>query len=146
MYLGIIYVWSVLTSGSECWTISKEMEKRLLTVKMWFLGRIFRISWTEKKTNEGVLRVTDTDRSLLRLLRKRKMEFFGHHDGVEKLMLHRKVEGRRARGRRQIFMDSLSRFINTSNKSLPKLDIFLQTEGREAWKSLIVDVCPRPDT
>ncbi|GFR88507.1 UDP-glucuronosyltransferase 2A1-like [Elysia marginata] len=96
------------------------MEKRLLAVEMWFLRRIFRISWTEKKTNEKVLRLTDTDRSLLRLFRKRQMEFFGHiygHDGLEKLMLH--VEGRRARGRqRQTFMDSLSRFINTPNKSL----------------------------
>ncbi|GFR98524.1 retrovirus-related Pol polyprotein LINE-1 [Elysia marginata] len=101
----------------------------------------------KKKTNEEVLRLTDTDRSLLRLLRKRQMEFFGQinrHDGLEKLMLHGKVEGRCARGQqRQTFMDSLSRFINTPNKSLSKLDIFRQTE---AWKSLIVDVCARPDT
>ncbi|GFR87303.1 hypothetical protein ElyMa_002490000, partial [Elysia marginata] len=62
-------------------------------------------------------------------------------------MLHGKVEGRHARGRqRQTFMDSLSRFINTPNKSLSKLDIFRQTEDREAWKSLIVDACARPDT
>ncbi|GFR58961.1 retrovirus-related Pol polyprotein LINE-1 [Elysia marginata] len=124
------YVWSVLMYGSECWTISKEMEKRLLAVEMWFLRRIFRISWTEKKTNEEIvqLRLANTDRSLLRLLRKRQMEFFGHinrHDGLEKLMLHGKVEGRHARGRqRQTFMDSLSRYINTSNKNLSKLDIF----------------------
>ncbi|GFR93763.1 eukaryotic translation initiation factor 3 subunit F [Elysia marginata] len=124
------------------------MEKRLLTVETRFLRRIFRTSWTAKKTNEEVLRLTDTDRSLLRLLRKRQMEFFGHinrHDSLEKLMLHGKVEGRRARGRqRQTFMNSLSRFINTPSKSLSKLDIFRQTEDREAWKSLIVDVCTRP--
>ncbi|GFS15491.1 eukaryotic translation initiation factor 3 subunit F [Elysia marginata] len=126
------------------------MEKRFLAVKMWFVRRIFRISWTEKKTNEEVLRLTNTDRSLLRLLRKRQMEFSGHinrHDGLEKLMLHGKVEGRRARGRqRQTFMDSLSRFINTPSKSQSKLDIFRQTEDREAWKSVIVNVCARPDT
>ncbi|GFS19611.1 hypothetical protein ElyMa_001549400 [Elysia marginata] len=69
------------------------------------------------------------------------------HNGLEKLMLHGKVEGRRASGRqRQTFMDSLSRFINTSNKSLSKMDIFRQTVNREAWKSLIVNVCARPDT
>ncbi|GFR67726.1 hypothetical protein ElyMa_000258300 [Elysia marginata] len=62
-------------------------------------------------------------------------------------MLHGKVEGRRARGRqRQTFKDSLSRFIKKSNDSLSRLDIFRQTEDREAWKSLIVDVCARPDT
>ncbi|GFS22483.1 retrovirus-related Pol polyprotein [Elysia marginata] len=112
------YVWSVLIYGSECWTISKEMEKCLLAVEMWFLRRNFRISWTEKKTNEEVLRLTDTDRSLLRLLRKRQMEFFGHinrHGGLEKLMMHGKVEGRRARGiQRQTFMDSEEVFTTLS--------------------------------
>ncbi|GFS03955.1 eukaryotic translation initiation factor 3 subunit F [Elysia marginata] len=124
------------------------MEKRWLAVDMWFLRRIFRILWTEKKTNEEVLRLTDTDRSLLRLLRKRQMEFCGHiNDGLEKLMLHGKVEGRRARGATTtFFMDSLLRFINTSNKSLSKLDIFRQTEDRKAWKSLIANFCARPDT
>ncbi|GFS20846.1 eukaryotic translation initiation factor 3 subunit F [Elysia marginata] len=126
------------------------MEKRLPTVEMWFLRRIFRTSWTEKKTEEEVLRLTDTNRSLLRLIRKKQMEFFGkinRHDGLEKLMLHGKVEGRSARGRqRQTFMDILSRFFNTPNKSLSKLDIFRQSEDRETWKFLIVDVCARPDT
>ncbi|RUS88370.1 hypothetical protein EGW08_003882 [Elysia chlorotica] len=96
------YVLSVLMYGSECWTISKEMEKRLLAIEMWFLRRIFRISWTERKTNEEVLHLHGTDRSLLQMIRKRQMEFLGHinrHDGLEKLMLHGKVEGKRARGR-----------------------------------------------
>ncbi|GFR81134.1 endonuclease-reverse transcriptase [Elysia marginata] len=99
---------------------------------MWFLRRTFRISWTEKKTKEEVLRLTDTDRLLLRPIRKRQMEFFGHlnrHDGQEKLLLHGKMEGRRARSRQpQTFMDSLSRFINRPNKSLSKLDIYMTAE------------------
>ncbi|GFR74387.1 RNA-directed DNA polymerase from mobile element jockey [Elysia marginata] len=33
------YVWSVLVYGRECWTISKEMEKSLLPVEMWFLRK-----------------------------------------------------------------------------------------------------------
>ncbi|GFS17613.1 RNA-directed DNA polymerase from mobile element jockey [Elysia marginata] len=70
------YMWSVLMYGSECWTISKEMETRLLAVEMWFLGRNFRISWTEKKTNEIVLRLTDTDRSLLRTDKKKTNGIF----------------------------------------------------------------------
>ncbi|GFS07289.1 RNA-directed DNA polymerase from mobile element jockey [Elysia marginata] len=59
------YVWSVMVCSSECWRISKEMEKRLLAVEMWFLRRTFIISWTEKKTNQEVLRLAETDRSLL---------------------------------------------------------------------------------
>ena len=40
------YIWSVLTYGSETWTISKIMEKKLEAVEMWFWRRMLRISWT----------------------------------------------------------------------------------------------------
>ena len=42
------YVWSVLTYGSECWTISKNMAKRIEAAEMWFLRRMLRIQWVEK--------------------------------------------------------------------------------------------------
>ena len=32
------YMWSVLTYGTECWTISKNMAKRIEAAEMWFLG------------------------------------------------------------------------------------------------------------
>ncbi|XP_042870688.1 uncharacterized protein LOC122252328 [Penaeus japonicus] len=41
------YVNSILTYGCECWTISTQMERRLEAVEMWFLRRIFRISWVD---------------------------------------------------------------------------------------------------
>ncbi|GFR81714.1 RNA-directed DNA polymerase from mobile element jockey [Elysia marginata] len=37
-------------------------------------------------------------------------------------------------------------FHQHTEESLSKLNIFRQTEDREAWKSLIVDVCASPDT
>ncbi|GFS00355.1 hypothetical protein ElyMa_004552600 [Elysia marginata] len=135
-------VWSDLMYRSECWTFTKEMEKRFLADKMSFIRKIFRISRTQKKTKESA----GTDRSLLRLIRKRQMQFFCQiniHDGLEKLILHGKVK-RKTRSRStttQSFMDSLSRLINISKKTLSKLGIFRRTEDREAWKSLIVDVC-----
>ncbi|GFO28609.1 endonuclease-reverse transcriptase [Plakobranchus ocellatus] len=46
------YVWSVLVYGSEYWTINKETEKKLEAVKMWFISRMVRISWTEKESKE----------------------------------------------------------------------------------------------
>ncbi|GFN87873.1 endonuclease-reverse transcriptase [Plakobranchus ocellatus] len=50
------YVWSVLLYGSEFWTINKEIEKKLEAVEMWFIRRMMRISWTDKKPNELVLK------------------------------------------------------------------------------------------
>ena len=39
---------------------------------------MLRISWAEKKTNVNVLREGNVQRSLLKTIRKRQMEFLGH--------------------------------------------------------------------
>ena len=50
------YVWSTLTYGCECWTITSDIEKKIEAAEMWFIRRMLRISWTEKKPNVNVLR------------------------------------------------------------------------------------------
>ena len=47
---------STLMYGSECWTISSEMEKKLEAMEMWCFRRTQRLSWTEKVANEEVLK------------------------------------------------------------------------------------------
>ena len=46
------YLWSVLLYGCECWTLTKDLERRLEAAEMWYIRRIMRISWTKKKSNE----------------------------------------------------------------------------------------------
>ena len=107
------YVWSTLTYGCECWTITSDIEKKIEAAEMWFIRRMLRISWTEKKTNVNVLREGNVQRSLLKTIRKRQMEFLGHvcrRRGLEFLSLTGKVEGKRDRGKQWItlnFLDSL---------------------------------------
>ena len=78
-----------------------------------YLGsrRMLRISWTEKKPNVNVLREGNVQRSLLKTIRKRQMEFLGHvcrRRGLEFLSLTGKAEGKRDRGKQRItFLDSL---------------------------------------
>ena len=72
------YVWSTLTYGCECWTITSDIEKKIEAAEMWFIRRMLRISWTEKKPNVNVLREGNLQRSLLKTIRKRQMEFLGH--------------------------------------------------------------------
>ena len=82
------YVWSVLLYGSETWTISKKMQKRLEAAEMWFLRRMLKTSWTEKKTNEDILNKMDTSRSLMATILTRQLSFFGHiirKDGLENM-------------------------------------------------------------
>ena len=72
------YVWSLLLYGCECWTLNKTLTSKLEATEMWYLRRILRISWTEKVTNEDVLRRTNTERSLVSTIRKRQLKFLGH--------------------------------------------------------------------
>jgi len=78
---------------------------------MWFLRRMLKISWTEKKSNLEVRRAAGVQRTLMRTIRQRQLYFLGHvtrRQGLEALVVTGKVEGRRARGRqRQKYLDSL---------------------------------------
>ena len=144
------YIWSVLLYGCECWTISKTMEKRLVALEMWFLRRIFRISWTEKISNKEVLTLAEYEPSLMRAIKKRQLEFFGHinrRNGLEKLVLCGKIKGTRGQGRqRQTYMDSMRRLTSDQDNTLTRVELIRRTEDREDWKSLVVNVCARPDT
>ena len=39
----------ILMYGCEAWTISKQAQKKLEAVEMWFLRRMMKISWMAKK-------------------------------------------------------------------------------------------------
>ena len=79
--------------------------------EMWFIRRMLRISWTEKKPNVNVLREGNVQRSLLKTMMKRQMEFLGHvcrRRGLEFLSFTGKVEGKCDRGKQRItFLESL---------------------------------------
>ena len=70
------YIWSILLYGCECWTLTKDLERRLEAAEMWYIRRIMRISWTEKKSNEEVMEIAGYKRSQLKTIRKRQLQFF----------------------------------------------------------------------
>lgn len=142
------YVWSILLYGCECWTLTKDTERRLEATEMWFLRRILKISWTEKKSNKDVMELAGYERSLIRTIRKRQLKFLGHisrKDEIEKQMLSGKIEGRRSRGRqRTTYIDSLNNY--ATKKSISNTELIRMTTEREVWRAMVVDVCHRLDT
>ena len=50
------FVWSKLLYGCEVRTIRKDFRRNLDAAEMWFIRRMLRIPWTDKVTNEEVLR------------------------------------------------------------------------------------------
>ena len=109
------YTWSIFLYGCECWTLTKDLERRLETAEMWYIRRIMRISWTEKTSNEEVMEMAGYKRPLLETIRKRQLQFFGHinrADGLEKQILSGKICGTKSRGRQRTkYTDSLNNLV-----------------------------------
>ena len=71
-------IWSTMMYGCETWTISEAMKKQREAAEMWFLQWMMKISWTNKVTNENVLRRVQTGRQLMKKIVKRQCSFLGH--------------------------------------------------------------------
>ena len=129
------YVWSTLLYGSETWTISAVMEKRLEAAENWFLRRMMRVSWTDKMTTKEVYKRANTRPSLLTTIIGRQLSFLGHiirKDEVENLVITGFVEGSRSRGRqRETFLTYLKRKTNKAPTELIRL-----AREREEWRKL----------
>ena len=112
------YVIPILTYGSECWTISPNMERKLEATEMWFHRRMLHISWKDHVTNDEVLRRGRTERKLMNRIRAGQMSFLGHimrKHGLENIVVTGKIEGERSRGRPRLnFMKSLSQLLKIS--------------------------------
>ena len=72
----------------ETWTLRQEEIDRLNALEMWIWRRMERVSWSEKKTNEQVLREVREDRSFLKKVVKRKNNWIGHIVRGERLLKH----------------------------------------------------------
>ena len=128
--------------------LDKGTERILEAAEMWFLRRILKISWKERKTNKEILTMAGCKRTLIKTIRERQMKFFGHinrKNGLEKLMLCGKIDGKKNRGRQRItFTNSLNK--HTTNNTMSNTELIRMTNNRKDWNAMIVDVCTRPDT
>jgi len=82
-----------------------------MAMEVWFLRRMLKISWTEKKRNEEVFKEAEVHRTLMKRIRQRQLAFLGHvlrKHGLENLVVTGRIYGRKARGRQRLkYVDSL---------------------------------------
>ena len=57
---------------------TSDLMKQLEATEMWFLRRMLRISYKDRVTNDEVLRRANVDRTLMKDIVKRQIDFFGH--------------------------------------------------------------------
>jgi len=89
--------------------MKKEDVKRIEAFEMWISRRMERISWTEQRTNEEVLKKVEEIRSLMDVIRTRQKNWIGHilrGNSLQREIMEGRMEGKRGTGRpRQKLMD-----------------------------------------
>ena len=92
-------VFPVVMYGCESWTIKKAEHRRIDAFELWCWRRLLRFPWTERRSNQSILKEISPGCSLEGLMLKLKLQYFGQlmqrADSFEKTLMLGKIEGRR---------------------------------------------------
>ena len=84
------------TFQSHSWTIRKAECRRIDAFKLWCGRRLFRVPWTARRSNQGILKEINPEYLLERLMLK--LQYFGYlmrtADSLEKTLMLGKIEGK----------------------------------------------------
>ena len=95
-------VFPVVMYGRESWTVKKAEHQRIDAFELWCEGRLLRVPWTARRSNQSILKEISPGISLEGMMLKRKLQCFGHlmrrADLLEKTLMLGGIGGRRRRG------------------------------------------------
>ena len=66
-------VFPVVMYGCESWTLKKTERQRIDVFKLWFWRRLLRVCWTERISNQSILKEIISEYSLEELMLKLKL-------------------------------------------------------------------------
>ena len=94
-------VFPVVMYEYESWAVKKAEHQIIDAFKLWCLGRLLRVPWTARRSNQSMLKEISPGCSLEGLMLKLKVQYFGHlmqrADSFEKTLMLGKIEVRRSR-------------------------------------------------
>ena len=81
----------VVMYGCESWTVKKVERRRIDAFERWCWRRLLRVPWTERRSNQSILKEINPGISLEGMMLKLKLQYFGHLmrrvDSLEKTLM-----------------------------------------------------------
>ena len=127
-----VMVFPVVMYGCESWTIKKAEHQGIDAFELKCWGRLLRVLWTARRSNQSILEEISSEYSLKGLMLKLKLQYFGHliqrADSLEKAPMLGKIEVRK-RGEDRGWDDWMA------SPTLSKLRELVM--DREAWHAAV---------